>query len=606
MKRLDGNWHNYIKNGYRLFFGSGAACPHSLINKFLEHSGEFYNLEVVHILTLGETPWISTKLEEHIRCNSFFLGPGSRDGVQQGIADYTPCFLSEIPDLFKERTVPLDVAFIEVSPPDQHGYCSMGVSVDIVKSAAESANLVIAQVNDQMPRTYGSSFIHTSEIDAYIEVSEPITEVSLPELDPLSLQIGKYVSLLIEDGATLQMGIGNIPNAVLHSLTNHNDLGIHTEMFSDGLLDLYEAGNITNRFKGFNDDKTITSFCFGTKKLYDFVNCNPHVEFHPSEFTNSPANIAKNNKMVAINSAIQVDLTGQVVADSLGNRFYSGIGGQVDFIRGAGMSQGGRPIIAMPSTAKNGTLSKIVPSISEGSGVVTSRGDVHYVVTEYGIATLRGRSIRERAMELIQVAHPDFRDQLLEEVQKSFKVPSYQKHAPKIINELGDIGIKKIPLAGKKYYMRVLQPSDQQRLQDFFYSHTEQSLMQRYRYIPKNMSTERAYKLVNVDQTKDLALCMISLQGPRETIHGIGRFFMDPDGRAEIAFIVDEACQGSGIGTVLLDSLIEVATKREIKEIYAMVRSDNRPMRGILEKYEFEKHSTDDLMELMYTKKLSF
>jgi len=600
------NWKHFIKNGYRIFIGSGAACPHTLINRFLESVRHFYDLEFVHILTLGETTWADPKYQDHLKINAFFLGAGTREAVRSGYADYTPCFLSEIPSLFTEQQVPIDVAFIQVTPPDAQGYCSLGVSVDVVRAAAKSAKYVIAQINDQMPRTSGQSYIHKDDIAAFIEVSEPITIHESVKLDPVSLQIGKYVSLLIEDASTLQMGIGKIPDAVLKNLTSHSDLGIHTEMFSNGLLDLYKNGNITNKYKGIHEGKTITSFCFGNQELYDYVHNNPHVEFHPTEYVNNPTLIAQNNKMIALNSAIEVDLTGQVVSDSVGDRFYSGIGGQVDFIRGAGMSKNGRPIIAMPSTAKNDTVSRIVPMISQGAGVVTSRGDVHYVVTEYGVATLRGRSIRERVMELIQVAHPKFRDELLSAVKKSYKVPSYQRDVPVEVKELGEMQISKLNLPNRKFLLRPVHPSDQHRLQQFFYSHSEATLYQRYRSIPKMMGTERAYRLVNVDLTKDMALCVVERQGPREIIYGVGRYYLLHDGKsAEAAFVVHENTQNLGIGSLLLKKLIKIAKERGLEKLYADVRTDNRPMRRVFEKQGFIKQPSDDLSTLDYVLDLS-
>ncbi len=607
MERLKaGNWGKYIKNGYRVFVGSGAACPHGLMRRFVRAAPRFNDLHVVHIMTLGATPWCSPKLADNLRVNAFFLGAGTRENANAGVADYTPCFLSELPSLFRDHVIPIDVALITVTPPDEQGFCSLGVSVDVVKSAVESATHVIAQINPSMPRTLGQSFIHKDMIDAYVEIDEPIIEHAPVTLDPVSLKIGKYVSLLIDDGCTLQMGIGKIPDAVLSCLRNHSDLGIHSEMFSDGVLPLFENGNITNRAKGIHAGKTISSFCFGTKKLYDFVHNNPHIEFHPSEYVNNPAMIARNKKMIAINSALEVDLTGQVVADSLGNRLYSGIGGQVDFIRGAGMSEGGRPIIALPSTAKNGSLSRIVASITEGSGVVTSRGDVHYVVTEYGVATLRGRSLRERAMAMIQVAHPKFRDELLERVNRAFTKPVRVSPAPKTIDELGEVDLIKMRMSdGKDYFLRPLRPSDQQRLQQFFYTHSEDTLYQRYRHIPKSMNTERAYRLVNVDQSRDVALCIVDLQGPREVIHAIGRYYLNDAGdEAEAAFVVSESKRSIGMARALMTELINIAKKRKLKSILALVRKDNRSMSKLSRKFRFKQTPCEDPSESLFVLKL--
>ncbi|MBF0105529.1 MAG: GNAT family N-acetyltransferase [Deltaproteobacteria bacterium] len=593
-----------LRPGSRIFIGSGAACPHTLINFFLEHAPSHFDLEAVHILTMGDSPWTTEKYKDKVKVNSLFLSHGSREAVCKGLADYTPCFLSEIPSLFLEGILPIDVALIQVTPPDEYGYCSLGVSIDIVSAACRAAQHIIAQINPRMPRTYGQSFIHIDKIDACIESNDHLPELFPAKQDETTLRIGQYVASLIEDGSTLQMGIGKIPDAVLQCLGSHRDLGIHTEMFSDGVLDLIHSGIINNEKKTIHKGKTITSFVIGTQKTYDFCHNNPHVEFHPSEYINKPTIIAQNDKMVAINSAIEVDLTGQVVSDSVGRRFFSGIGGQVDFIRGAAMSRGGKPIIALPSTAKGDTLSKIVPCISKGSGVVTSRGDVHYVVTEYGIATLRGRSVRERALELIQIAHPKFREELMKEVRESFWVPAYQTKEPVEMKELGDVALIKLKLKdNKEYILRPLHSSDERRLQEFFYSHNKETLLQRYRYVPKNMTRERAYDLVNVDQKKNLALCIIERQGPREVIHAVGRYFLNQEtNTAESAFVAKESKRGLGMSSVLLEHMLKIATKRGIARFSGLVRSDNGAMLHVFEKMKFVCKTTDDpkekLMEL--------
>ncbi|WDE99291.1 GNAT family N-acetyltransferase [Lentisphaera profundi] len=598
----DKDWGQYIRSGYRIFFGSGAACPQKLIQRFLDNSQQFNDIELTHILTLGETPWTDEKYKDHLRVNSFFLGPGTRDAVSRGDGDYTPCFLSEIPSLMEDKIHPIDVAFIQVTPPDEYGFCSFGVSVDVVSVACRTARYVIAEINPRMPKTLGQSFIHVSKIDAFMEVNYPIMGHGIAKLDEVTLKIGKYCAMLIEDGSTLQMGIGKIPDAVLSYLGDRSDLGIHTEMFSDGLLDLYKNGNITNAKKAINRFKTVTSFCFGSEALYDFVHDNPHVEFHPSEYTNRPAIIAQNPKVISINSAIQIDLSGQVVADSIGDRFYSGIGGQVDFIRGAGMSLGGKPIIALPSTAKGGEISRIVAVLSQGSGVVTSRGDVHYVVTEYGIATLRGRSIRERALELIQVAHPKFRDELLAQVREHYWVPPYHQSMPK---SLAELKTTKMKISGRHYNLRALQSSDQRRLQEFFYSHTEKTLMNRYRAVPKNMPTDSAYRLVNIDQSRDAAICLVQRQGPREIIRGVGRFYMENEERAEISFVVGDDLQGEGLGSVLMKTLIKIATERKIKILVAYVINTNYAMQHLLEKFNFSHEESGDASEFVYVLELN-
>ena len=595
-------WNKFIKNGYRIFLGTGAACPHALIDLFLKSARHFSDLEFINMLSMGHAPWIDPEYEHNLHVNTFFLDEGTREAVRTGRADYTPCSLSEIPGLLKDDILPVDIAFVQVAPPDAQGYCSLGVSVDIVMAAAKSAKYILAQINDQMPRTFGQCYLHKDEIAACIRVSEPLPVAPPVALDDTALQIGKYVSLLIEDGCTLQVGIGRVPQAALHQLKGRNDLGVHTEMFGDGLLQLYRNGNITNRLKGQHEGKTITSFCCGSRELYEFIDNNPHIEFHGSEYVNNPAVIARNHKMISITSATQVDLTGQIVSDSIEGQFYSGIGGQVDFIRGAGMSRGGRPIIALPSTAKDGTVSRIVSDISRGSGVVATSGDVHYVVTEYGVATLRGRSIRERVMELIQVAHPQFREQLLEDMLQSGRVPAYQRSTPVPVKELGETEVLRLNLLDEEYFLRPLHPSDQLRLQSFFYSHDSVTLFQRYRNEPKKMGTERAYRLVNTDLTKDMALCIVERQGPREVILAVGRYYTLDDGlSAEAAFVVHEDKRDRGLASLLLNKLIDIARQRGVKTMVANVRKDNHPMRRVFEKFQFSSEQAEDPMELDYT-----
>ncbi len=369
-------------------------------------------MELFHLLTFGIAPYVDPVYEGSFRHNAFFIGSNVRQAIQEGRADYTPIFLSEIPNLFFSNQLRLDVVLVMLGPPDKFGYCSLGISPDIVMSGIETAKTIVAQINRQMPRVHGDTFVHVSKLDRIVEHDEPLLQLESVAPDETSLAIARHVAALVEDDSTLQLGIGKIPNAVLSLLGERKDLGLHTEMFSDGVIDLCDKGVITNEKKRLLPGKSVASFAMGTKQLYDYLDDNPFFDFRPTEFVNSPLNIARNHKMVSINSALQVDITGQVSADSIGTRFYSGIGGQMDFIRGAAMSPGGKPIIALPSTAKDGTVSRIVPELDAGAGVVTSRGDVHYVVTEYGVAYLHGKTIRQRAMALIEAAHPDFRAEL--------------------------------------------------------------------------------------------------------------------------------------------------------------------------------------------------
>ncbi len=418
-----------IKSGQRVYVHPGCAMPEILVDKMCERYTELENVEVVHILTVGSSRYVEPEYEGHFRHNALFIGKNVRQAVQEGRADFTPIFLSEIPRLFYRGKLPLDVALIHVSPPDEHGFCSFGVGVECTKPATEVAKTIIAQVNPNMPRTLGDCFIHVDKFTACIEADTPIKELPQVELD-ISLQeanvfkkIGEYIANLIEDESTLQLGIGAIPDAVLSFLHGKKNLGLHTEMFSDGVVQLVEEGVITNEKKTLHPGKIISSFVLGTKTLFNFLDDNPRIEFHPSHYVNDPFMIAKNNKMIAINSALQVDLTGQVCADSIGTKFFSGYGGQLDFIRGASRSEGGKPIIALPSTAKNDTISRIATQLANGAGVTTSRGDIHYVVTEYGVADLYGRCVRERVKALIGIAHPNFREELEEYAMKQKFLP---------------------------------------------------------------------------------------------------------------------------------------------------------------------------------------
>ena len=402
-----------IASGDRVWVHPGCNTPTLLINAMVARAPELENVEVVHILTLAEAPYADPGMEGHFRHRSLFTGANVRQAVNEGRADFVPIHLHDVPALISRGQMPIDVALVHISPPDEHGFCSYGVGVDATKTAVEHARTVIAMVNRQMPRTLGDSFVHVSKLGKIVEVDDPLIEHPMcDEVSEVARKIGENIASLITDGATIQMGIGEIPDAVLDYLKDKKHLGVHTEMFSDGLVDLFEAGVVTNEQKTLHRGKIVASFVIGTRRAFDFVDNNPFMEFHPSEYVNDPYMVARNDKMVAINSAIAVDLTGQVCADSIGTRIYSGFGGQLDFIRGAARAQGGVPIIALPSTAKDGAVTRLVDTLAPGSGVVTTRADVHYVVTEYGVANLYGRSLRERARSLIEIAHPDFREAL--------------------------------------------------------------------------------------------------------------------------------------------------------------------------------------------------
>jgi 4-hydroxybutyrate CoA-transferase len=400
-----------IKSGDRVFIHSVAAAPQALIKAMTARASDLRNVEIVHLHTEGEAPYAAPELRESFHVNAFFVGANVRTALVQGHADYIPVFLSEVPALFRKGVLPLDVALLNVSPPDKHGFCTLGVEVDVARAAFETARLVIAQINRHMPRTQGDALINVNQIDLMVAVDEPLHEVQMPELTAEDRAIGRHIAELVEDGATIQMGIGSIPNAVLSSLGDHKDLGVHTEMFSDGVIPLVEKGVINGRLKVKHPGRMVAGFVMGTKKLYEFIDDNPQVLMLDIAYVNDTAVIRRNPKVTAVNSALEVDLTGQICADSIGMRQYSGVGGQMDFIRGASLSEGGKPIIALSSTTKSGE-SKIVPFLKQGAGVVTTRAHVHYIVTEYGVANLYGKNLRQRARELIRIAHPDHRETL--------------------------------------------------------------------------------------------------------------------------------------------------------------------------------------------------
>ncbi|MFK7833081.1 MAG: acetyl-CoA hydrolase/transferase family protein [Winogradskyella sp.] len=400
-----------VKSNDRIYIQAAAAAPQTLIKALSARHEELRNVEICQLHTEGEAPYANPDLRDSFHVNSFFIGNNVRHTLKAGNGSYTPVFLSEVPRLFQQGIVNLDVVLIHVSVPDKHGYCSLGVSIEATLAAIDNAKIVIAQVNPQMPRTHGAGIIHNSEIDYFVESDEALPTHHMAEPNAIENKIGRYVAELIEDRSTLQMGIGSIPNAVLAKLTNHKDLGLHTEMFSDGVIDLILSDVINGNYKKINRGRALTTFLMGSKRLYDYVDDNPFVEMRASNYTNNAAYIKQNPKMVAINSAIEVDLTGQVCADSIGSSMYSGVGGQMDFIRGASLSQGGKAIIALPSVTKKG-ISRIVASLKTGAGVVTTRAHVHYVVTEYGVANLYGKTIKNRVKALVDIAHPDHRAEL--------------------------------------------------------------------------------------------------------------------------------------------------------------------------------------------------
>jgi acyl-CoA hydrolase/L-amino acid N-acyltransferase YncA len=574
-----------VPRNSRIFIGSGCAEPQELVRQLVANAFYFADAEILHILTAGTSDYVEPRYAANFRHNAFFIGPNVRQAVTEGAADYTPIFLSELPDLFESRQIPIDLALIQVSPPDDHGYCSLGVSVDVVKSAAAVAHIVVAQVNPQMPRTCGDSLLHTNQFHYLLEFEEPILEYKIPQPDEVSLQIARHVAKLITDGSTLQLGIGVISETVLRMLEDKNDLGIHTEMFSDGLVPLLKRGIVNNKKKGLHDGKSITSFVMGSRQLYEFVHNNSTVEFRSSQYTNNPAVISRNRKMVAINSALEVDLTGQVCADSLGPRFFSGIGGQVDFIRGAALSEGGKPIISLPSTAEGGGVSRIVADLTLGAGVTTTRGDVHYVVTEYGIAYLHGKSVRQRALEMINIAHPDFRGALLDAMKKRHYVYPDQK-----LETIGRIYPEQYEATRsfkdtEPILFRPIKPTDERILQDFFYSHNEDTIFLRYHAHVKTMHHTKAQDLVNVEYKQRMAFVGVVGEIGKERIIAVARYIAVAGSNfPEIAFVVHEDYRGKGIAGFLFQQLKRVAKNNGFEGFVAYVLSENTAMLRVFDR----------------------
>ena len=573
-----------IKTGDHIFIGSACGEPQYLVKGLVEKADHLADNEILHVHTLGVAPYTEPRYSDRFRMNAFFVGINTRQAVAEGRADYTPVFLSQLPKLISSGMITIDVALIQVTPPDEHGFCSLGVSVEITKTAAENAKLVIAQVNRQMPRVLGDSFIHINNIDVVVEHDEPILECPRPERDIISERIAKYVSELIDDGSTLQIGIGSIPDSILDSLVDKKDLGIHTELLTEGVVDLVEEGVVTCAKKTINRGKIIASFAMGTRRLYDFIDNNPMVEFYESDYVNNPIVISQHKKMVAINQALEVDLTGQVCADSLGYKFYSGLGGQADFIRGAMLSEGGKAITVIPSTAKEGKISRIRSLLSPGAGVVLTRGDVDYVVTEYGIAHLRGKTIRERALSLINIAHPKFRNDLLNWAKEHHYVP--QEVLPFPETEYPEELKKYVTLKdGSKVLIRPIRPSDATMKQHLFYALSKESVEKRYLGSLRAFPLKRIWPYVIIDYNNEMVLVGTVRNGEKEDMIAIGSYSRIPNTNfAEVALVVRDDWQNKGLGTILFNYLCELAKKRGLNGFIAWVMIDNKRMMHIFRK----------------------
>jgi len=583
-----------IHRGERIFIGTACGEPQYLVQaliKYVEsHPKDFFDTEVFHVWTFGVAPYTDEKFKSNFRHNSFFIGNNTRDAINKGDADYTPIFLSQVPELFYRKLVPVDVAMIQTSPPDNHGYMSLGVSVDITKAAVENASTVITQVNSHMPRVHGDTFMHLDDVDFIVPYDEPLLEYETEVPGEIAQRIGNYVARIIKDGDTIQVGYGSLPNAILLNLRNKKHLGVHTELLSDAIVELMKNGVIDNTKKSIDRGKAVATFCMGKKKTYEYIHDNPCIEFRTIDYTNNPLIIAQHNNIVAINSALEVDLTGQATAESIGKIFYSGIGGQADFMRGAVLSHNGKTILALQSTAKNGEVSRIVPFLKEGAGITLNRGDIHYVITEYGIAYLHGKNIRERAMELISIAHPKFRPSLIEKAKKLNLIYKDQAFIPGKKGEYPeDLETYRTTETGLEILLRPVKISDEPLLKDFVYSLSDQSLYRRFISRRTDMPHEFLQKFVIIDYAEEMAIFAVLKHAKKEEIIGVGRYFIDKNTHtAETAFAVRDDFQKRGIGTELLKYLTYLAQKQGLLGFTAEVLVENRPMLHIFQKMGFD------------------
>jgi len=576
-----------IMRGSRVFIGTGCGEPQHLIRAMVKDE-QLQDIMVYQMLSSTLSQFVDdASFTRRFSLKLFFISQSMRKAAFEGKIDYIPEYLSQIPRLFASHRIGLDAALVQVSPPDKFGYCSLGVSVDITRSAVEHSAVVIAQVNPRMPRTWGDSFVHVDDIDWLVSHEEPLVE-ALPSIkdNEISRRIGLYVSQLVDDGATLQIGFGNLPDAILKYLDGKNDLGIHTQLITDGMLPLFEKKVITNKKKTLLPGRVVTSLCMGSEKIYRYVDNNPLFYFRSSEFVNDPTVIARNDNLVSISSALEVDLTGQVCSDSMGYLFYSGIGDQVDFLRGSSMSKGGFSIIALPSTAQNGAVSRIVPHLSEGAGVATTRGDVNFVITEYGVAELKGKGIYQRVMELAQIAHPKFREELIEVAKKRRYI--FADQLPPSTDDLLFLEGYKYTLElrdGKVVEFRPLLPSDEFAYRNFFYSLQEKTIYMRYFYKMRTFSHEVVQKQwSSVDYHKNMSIIGLVQKGGHKEIMAIGSYAQDSNDRAEVAFVVREDFQKKGIASYLLEILEKIARENHYNSFCATVLRENSAMIGVFKK----------------------
>lgn len=579
-----------IRAGQRVFIGTGCAEPSRLVEAMTRRAGSLADVELVQLITKGKAPYADKRFAECFTINSFYIGSNVRDMIQGGLGDYTPILMSDVPGLLNSGMLPLDVALIQVTPPDSRGKVSLGISVDIVRSAAENASLVIAEVNPNMPWTHGNSLMDIYDLDILVPVEEPIIERDSHSLHPVSEKIAREVASLIPDGSTLQLGLGRVPGvgrlpqAVTHFLHSKKDLGIHTEMISDSIIGLIESGAVNGSRKSVDRGRVTTSFCMGSKELYDYIDDNPLFCFRPTEYVNNPTVIGKQKKMVSINMALEIDLTGQVCSDSVAGRFYSGIGGQVDFNRGASFSEHGRAIITMPSTNRDGTRSRIVTTLQPGSGVVITRGTVHYIVTEYGTAYLHGKSIQERVLALISIAHPDFREQLFQEaLEYKYLRPELSGLSDRLL-VAGEEFMRASHLLknGTTVSFRSIRPTDEPHMRDLLYNLSQETIYYRFMSQQQRFTHRQIQDFVYIDHRRDVAIVGTVPEAHGEDIIAVGRYYLnEQNNKAEVAFVIRDGWQNQGLGSFMFRHLITIAKRNGIAGFTAEVLRDNRRMQAI-------------------------
>ncbi len=585
-----------LHSGARIFAGTACGEPQALVRALMEHiqvhGREIFDLELVSTWNLGAATYLDETFRDNLRLNSLFIGEVNRAAVNAGSADYTPIFLSTVPELIHRRMMPIDLSLIQTSYPDEEGNVSLGISVDVVKAAMEESSLVAAQANSSMPYVRGDGIVNIQDLDYVVVKDEPLLEYDEYVPEDVVQKIGRNVARIVEDGATFQVGYGRIPDAALSHLVEKKHLGLHSEVFSDGVAELMREGAIDNSKKTIDPGRAVASFCVGKQATYEFLNKNPDVIFKTINYTNSVLLIARQRNMTAINTALEIDLTGQATSESLGGKFYSGVGGQTDFMRGAALAPGGKAILALPSVSNDGRSSRIVPQLGPGAAVTLHRGDVRYVVTEYGIVNLHGKSLRERAMSLIAISHPKFRPWLMEEARKLSLIFSNQVFYPVEYPE--GLEAEKVTKTGLRIFLRPVRISDEPIVKEFFYSLSDKSLYRRFASARKDMPHSRIQEFVAVDFSRDMVILALLTLGERQMVIGLAQYSKNErDGTAELAVVVGDEYQRQGVGTVLHSYMTHLAKRRGIVGFTAEVLEDNLPALKLIKKMGFEMAAAD-------------